>query len=68
MNKSHNESPGAATAEPGCCNCVRPACLEPVLRNKKSHCYEKPMHHNESSPDSAQLEKVHTEKVQHNQK
>ena len=26
---------------------LKPACLEPVLRNKRSHCNEKPVHHNE---------------------
>ena len=26
---------------------LKPACLEPVLRDKRSHCSEKPAHHNE---------------------
>ena len=26
---------------------LKPACLEPELRNKRSHCNEKPTHHNE---------------------
>ena len=26
---------------------LKPACLEPVLRNKRSHCNEKPAHRNE---------------------
>ena len=26
---------------------LKPACLEPVLHNKRSHCNEKPAHHNE---------------------
>ena len=26
---------------------LKPACLEPMLRNKRSHCNENPMHHNE---------------------
>ena len=29
---------------------LKPAHLEPVLRNKRSHCSEKPVHHNEESP------------------
>ena len=31
--------------------------LELVLCNKRSHCNEKPLHHNESSPHLPQLEK-----------
>ena len=26
---------------------LKPACLEPMLRNKRSHRNEKPVHHNE---------------------
>ena len=29
---------------------LRPVCLEPVLRNKRSHHNEKPAHHNEEWP------------------
>ena len=36
----------------------KPACLEPMLRNKKSHRNEKPAHGNEDSPRSPQLEKA----------
>ena len=38
-----------------------PACLEPMLRNKRSHCNEKPTHHKKSSPRSPQLEKARTQ-------
>ena len=37
---------------------LKPACLEPVLRNKRSHRYEKPAHHKEEYPRSPQLEKA----------
>ena len=29
---------------------LKPVCLEPVLRNKRSHHNEKPVHHNEEQP------------------
>ena len=29
---------------------LKTLCLEPVLRNKRSHCNEKPVHHNEEQP------------------
>ena len=29
---------------------LKPACLEPVLHNKRSHCNEKPVHRNEEQP------------------
>ena len=32
---------------------LKPACLEPVLRNKRSHRNEKPAHHNEEEPPLA---------------
>ena len=32
---------------------LKPACLEPVLRNKRSHRNEKPAHHNEEQPPLA---------------
>ena len=32
---------------------LKPAHLEPVLRNKRSHCNEKPAHHNEEQPPLA---------------
>ena len=37
---------GAATAQPTCCHYGSPSALEPVLRNKRSHCSEKPTHRN----------------------
>ena len=40
---------------------LKPTCLEPVLRNKRSHCNEKAVHHNEEYPHSLQLEKAHTQ-------
>ena len=40
---------------------LKPACLEPVLCNKRSHCSEKPAHHNDSSPCLPELEKAHGE-------
>ena len=48
---------------------LKPACLEPVLRNKKSHCNEKPVHRNEESPPlAATRESPHAAmKTQHNQ-
>ena len=33
--------------DPTCHRETRPACLEPVLRNKRRHRNEKPVHHNE---------------------
>ena len=38
---------------------LKPACLEPVLRNKRSHRNGKPAH--KSSPRSLQLEKAHVQ-------
>ena len=32
---------------------LKPACLEPLLRNKRSHCNEKPVHRNEGLPPLA---------------
>ena len=32
---------------------LKPAHLEPVLRNRRSHCNEKPAHHNEEKPSLA---------------
>ena len=40
---------------------LKPACLEPVLRNKRSHRIEKPTHHKEEYPRSPQLEKAHAQ-------
>ena len=37
---------------------LKPACLELVLRNKRSHRNEKPVHRNEEQPPLAQLEKA----------
>ena len=39
-------SPSATTTEAHVLQPLKPACLEPVLRNKRSHRYEKPEHHN----------------------
>ena len=33
--------------DPTCHGVTKPACLEPVLRDKRSHRDEKPAHHNE---------------------
>ena len=51
-------SPRATTT--GACvpQLLEPTCLEPVLRNKRSHRNEKPAHHNEEYPHSPQLEKA----------
>ena len=40
---------------------LKPERLEPELHNKRSPCYEKPTHHNESGPHSLQLEKARTQ-------
>ena len=40
---------------------LKPERLEPVLLNKRSHCYEKPTHHNASSRHLLQLEKARTQ-------
>ena len=40
---------------------LKPARLEPVLHNKRSHGDEKPVHRNKSSPRSPQLEKAHAQ-------
>ena len=29
---------------------LRPACLDPMLHNKRSHCNEKPVHRNQGKP------------------
>ena len=42
---------------------LKPARLEPVLRNKRSHRNEKPAHHSEEQPPSPQLEKARAEKA-----
>ena len=51
---------------------LKPACLEPVFRNKRSHCNEKPAHRNrnkEKPPLSATRESPHAAtKTQHSQK
>ena len=46
VGRSHVEqlSLGAATSEPTGCSYGSPRGLEPVLRNKRSHCNEKPGH------------------------
>ena len=40
---------------------LKPARLEPVLHNKRSHDNEKPVHHNKEWPRSPQLEKAHVQ-------
>ena len=45
---------------------LKPSCLEPVLHNNRSHHYEKPVHHNKSSPCSPQLEKARAQQWRHN--
>ena len=40
-------SPCATTAEAHAPQLLKPTCLEPVLRNKRSHRNEKHVHHNE---------------------
>ena len=40
---------------------LKPACLQPMLRNKRSHRNKKPMHHNKEYPRSPQLEKPHVQ-------
>ena len=40
---------------------LKPACLEPMLHNKRSHRNEKPAHCNEEKPCSPQLEKAHAQ-------
>ena len=49
---------------------LKPACLEPVLRNKRSHCNEKPTRHNEEQlPLAATRESPHAAmKTQRSQK
>ena len=48
---------------------LNPMSLEPVLRNKRNHRNEKPMHHSQrGAPCPPQLEKAHAaSKTQHNQ-
>ena len=48
-----------------------PWALESMIRNKRSHHSEKPVHRNQSSPCSPQLEKAHMQQrrpTQHNQR
>ena len=40
---------------------LKPVCLESVLRSKRSHCNEKPVHATNSSPSSPQLQKARTQ-------
>ena len=48
---------------------LKPACLEPVLHNKRSHCSEKPAHCNRVLPLAATRESPHAEmKTQCSQK
>ena len=49
---------------------LKPAHLEPVLRNKRSHCNEKPTHRNKEQPPlAATREHPHAAmKTQHSQK
>ena len=50
----------ATTAEPLCHNYWSSGTLEPVLRNKRSHCHEKPMHHNQRiAPHATTRESPH---------
>ena len=43
--------------------------LEPVLRNKRSHCNEKPAHHNKKPQLARARESLHpARKIQHHQK
>ena len=42
--------PHAAEQLSPCATTTEPARLEPVLHNKRSHCNEKPAHHNEGQP------------------
>ena len=59
----------ACALQPASHNCwarmpqlLKPTHLEPVLCNKRSHCNEKPVHHNkERPPPSPQLEKACTQ-------
>ena len=45
---------------------LTPACQEPVLRNKRSHCSEKPCTLTKSSPRSPQLEKARAQQQKPN--
>ena len=45
---------------------LKPARLEPVLRNKRSHRSEKPLHGNEAYPRSLQLEKARVQQQRPN--
>ena len=45
---------------------LKPACREPVLHNKRSHCSGKPAHCNKEQPHSLQLEKAHTKQQRPN--
>ena len=56
--KPMHHSYWACAREPRNHNYWSPNALEPVLRNKGSHCSEKSMHHNEEWSCSPQLEKV----------
>ena len=60
--------PQATSTEPTCHKywahvpqLLKPACLEPTLRNKRSHCNETPCSPTKSSPRSPQLEKAHVQ-------
>ena len=46
-------SPCTIITKPTCHNILKPERLEPVLRNKRSHCSEKPVRCNEDSPLSS---------------
>ena len=49
---------------------LKPARLEPVLRDKRSHCNEKPAHHNKEKPPLAATRESQraATKTQHSQK
>ena len=51
--------PHAAEQLSSCATTTEPMCLEPVLRNKRSHHNEKHVHCNERVAPSPQLEKAH---------
>ena len=54
-------SPHATTTEAHMPQPLKPARLEPVLHNKRSHRNEKPTHHNKVYPPLAAIEKAHTQ-------
>ena len=45
---------------------LKPARLDPVPRNKRSHRHEKPVHCNKCSPCSPKLEKTHAQQQRPN--